>query len=749
MSFGVKTRVYPLSSRTEARWGEGETVTEHSGGRGERTFDPLAVPVKLRVKPAAARHLGSLGIDSVGDALSYAPRKYFHWGKLSPLAALQEGEDTTVLARVVSAHVVKNRSGSGVRLLVNITDGSATLTCTFFARNEYALSRHRRMLQPGETFLFAGKVSSYQGTLQLVQPQFEEIEADSPESVERRRGRPIPIYRAKASVPSWKVSALLHQIMGTVNWDQLEDVIPKEMQAAHSLLPLSRAYQLLHAPEDDVDWQKARRTLAWTEALTLQTALLQPRLLADSLGKGRSKELRVVSEESSLTEALISALPFDLTGAQRAAWETIRAELAGNSPMQRLLQADVGAGKTVVALLAMLRAVEAGGQAVLLAPTEVLANQHFASLTKLLEPLGSPVPLHLLTGSQPVAAKNNTLQILSSGSPGIVVGTHALIQDGVDVPNLSLLVVDEQHRFGVSQREKLRENREDLPHLLVMTATPIPRTVAMTAFGDLDVTAMKELPAGRRPVDTFLVDESNRVWMDRLWERAQEEVNAGGRVYVVVPRISEDQESEGSRLPSVEAVAAQLREQPELQGTGVGVAHGQLPAEENAASLRNFASGETPILVSTTVVEVGVDVPEATMMVVLGAQRFGLSQLHQLRGRVGRSQRQSVCMLVHAGELSPVSAERLTVLADTTDGFELAEADLRLRQEGDVLGKDQSGGRSSLKFLSVQEDGGIIAAARAAAEKILAADPSLKNHGPLQAAVEHIRGEPVRWLTSN
>lgn len=716
-------------------------------------FDPLAVPVKLRVTPAAARHLASLGIETVGDALNYAPRRYYHWGKLTALSQLNEGEEITVLAQVISARLVHNRSGKGVRFLVGITDGSSELTVTFFARNEYALTHHQRLLQPGETFLFAGKVSEYQGNLQLVQPSFEEIEADSEQSVERRRGRPIPIYRAKASVPSWKIAGLIDQIMATVNWEQVPDPLADPdggLGQRHSLLSLSRAYQLLHQPEDDTDWQNARRTLAWVEALTLQTSLLQPRVLADLAGTHRSRPL-VPGQGEELVERLIRGLPFQLTGGQLEAWQQISSDLEGTSPMQRLLQADVGAGKTVVALLAMLRAVENGQQAALLAPTEVLATQHLASIQRLLDLARVEVPLHLLTGSQPASARENTLMHLAGGEPSLVVGTHALIQDGVEIPNLSVLVVDEQHRFGVSQREHLRQGRDPRPHLLVMTATPIPRTIALTVFGDLDVTAMRELPAGRTPVQTHRVPQENPVWMARLWQRAREEIAAGGRVYVVVPRIADEAEpaAPGVPLPSVDAVAAQLRAEPALAGIEVGIAHGQAKPEENARALERFARGEAPILVATTVVEVGVDVPEATMMVIWGAQQFGLSQLHQLRGRVGRSDRPSVCMLVHPVALNELAEARLQALVEHSDGFALAEVDLRLRQEGDVLGVVQSGGRSSLRFLSVRRDGAIIAAARTEAERILAEDLQLEQHSGLAREVDRVRGDQVRWLASS
>lgn len=709
----------------------------------------LSVPVKLRVTAASARHLAELGIETVGDALRFAPRRYYHWGSLTRLDDLVEGEDATVLAQVTSQRLLRNRSGSGVRLLVDITDGTARLTCTFFAKRDYALSRHRKLLQVGETFLFAGKISAYQGSRQLVQPTFEEIDTDSPEAIERRRGRPIAIYPAKASLPSWKVAALIKQITEGIDWAQISEILPEDLRLQQGLLPLAEAYRLLHEPEDDADWQNARRTLAWNEALVLKVALLQPRIAAEKAGLNRAHPLTAPADSAgqSLVTEVIDALPFNLTKGQQQSWLAIEQDLGRPAPMQRLLQADVGAGKTVLALLAMLRTVESDLQAALLAPTEVLARQHLISLQKLLGERQFDVPLHLLTASQALSIRQEVLMRLAAGEPGIVVGTHALLQDKVELPGLGLLVVDEQHRFGVAQREKLRENREYLPHLLVMTATPIPRTIAMTVFGDLDVTAMKDMPPGRAPISTYRIDVGNRAWMTRLWQRAREEIDNGGRVYVVCPRIDEEEESPaGAYLPSIERTRGELQSEPSLQGIAIAVAHGQNKAEVNAQAVQQFQTGESPLLLATTVVEVGVDVPEATMMIILGAQQFGLSQLHQLRGRVGRSDRASVCMLVHASDLSPVAEERLEALVKSTDGFTLAETDLRLRKEGNVLGQKQSGLGSSLQFLSVRRDAATIATARDVAAAMLEADANLQRYPGLRAAVAERVDEELVWL---
>ncbi|EJF43428.1 DEAD/DEAH box helicase, partial [Schaalia georgiae F0490] len=456
-----------------------------------------------------------------------------------------------------------------------------------------------------------------------------------------------------------------------------------------------------------------------------------------------------------LRDGLEDALPFALTDSQRAAIGAIDADLASPSPMQRLLQGDVGSGKTVVALAALARVVDNGHQGALVAPTEVLAEQHFASITALLEPLGGPVGVRLLTGSTPEAARRAVLEEMASPGPLIVVGTHALLQDSVDFADLALAVIDEQHRFGVAQRAALRAARADgrLVHELVMTATPIPRTIAMTVFGDLDETRMEGMPAGRAPVATHLVDASNAPWVERLWRRAREEVDSGGRVYVVCPRIDEDDavadadDPDGpAPLASVASVAGDLRAQPALRGIGVGELTGRTPGPRKAEAMADFASGSVPVLVATTVVEVGVDVPEATLMVIIDAQQFGLSTLHQLRGRVGRSSRESLCVAVHRHGLTEAGERRLRAFASTTDGFELAEADLRLRKEGDVLGAGQSGTATHLEHLSVRRDGAIIRDARAAAERVIDQDPSLAAHPQVMAALREQAPQALAWI---
>lgn len=726
-------------------------------------MNALGIPLDLRLGRSTARRFERAGITTVGQLLELAPRRYYHWGALTRMSSLREGEEATILAEVISQRLLPNRSRGGVRLEVSLTDGTEVMTATFFAHSEYRLAPQVRLLTPGATFLFAGKVGAYHGHLQLTHPQFEGAEGQTPEEVRRRQERPIPIYPAGSGLTTWVVSRAVSQVLDALDDAEVPDPVPEDVRVRHDLMGRAQALRALHQPGDDEDHRRARATLAWQEALVLQTGLLAQREGANS-----ERAPACPASPDGLLDAFLASLPFTPTDSQTRAMARIGEDLAGGRPMQRLLQGDVGSGKTVVALAAMCQVVGAGHQAALLAPTEVLAEQHLATLRTLLAPLtalGWDVPVRLLTGSSTPAVRREVDVALRSGDPLVVVGTHALLQEGVEFADLGLVVVDEQHRFGVAQRNRLRAPGRRaggptlVPHQLVMTATPIPRTVAMTVFGDLDETRMRGLPAGRRPVATHLVDALNAAWMERLWQRAREEVERGGRVYVVCPRIDEDETlpdadvgdddpPHASRPPlaSVHAVAEALRGASPLAGLGIHELSGRTPAPDKVRIMEDFASGRAPVLVATTVVEVGLDVPEATMMVVLDAQQFGLSQLHQLRGRVGRSARESVCLAVHRHDLSAASGERLRAFASTTDGFELAEEDLRLRREGDVLGSEQSGRASGLRFLSVRRDGVVIREAREEAEGLLGEDPDLGAHPDLAAAVRERSGSDLVWM---
>lgn len=706
----------------------------------------LDVPLSLRLPKRTVNALQGAGVVTVADLLMVAPRRYYHWGRLTPLSSLREGEDVTILAQIASAHLVANRSGSGVRLEVMLTDGVQFLSATFFAKNHYKLAPIERILTPGQSFLFAGRVGAYRGKLQLTHPSFEGVDG---EDIERIASRPIPIYPVTGALTSWAFARAVGMVLEHLDDADVPDVVPTGVRERVGICARADSIRRLHQPETDEDHRQARRALAFTEAFVLQVGLAAQR-------RGARATVAVASPSSTpLLERFRSCLPFELTDSQREAISQIGADLAGEVPMQRLLQGDVGAGKTVVALNAFLQVVAAGHQGAFVAPTEVLAEQHATSLRALLGPLGEDAPdVRLLTGSTPRAARREIAALMASAAPLIVVGTHALFQDSVRFADLALVVVDEQHRFGVEQRASLRGARNDdrAVHELVMTATPIPRTIAMTVFGDLDDTRMSGMPKGRSPVATYLADAANAAWAARAWKRAAEEIAEGRRVYVVCPRIDAsddvaDAEEDGSApLASVASVAEYLRSHPVLAGVTIHELTGRTPAALKARIMEDFSSGRAPLLVATTVIEVGVDVSEATLMIILDAQQFGLAQLHQLRGRVGRSALPSLCIAMHRHQLTDAGRARLRAFAETTDGFELAEADLRLRKEGDVLGAGQSGTATHLRFLSVRRDESLIRAAKDEAERVLDEDPALRRHRDLGSALRAASNSQLEWM---
>ena len=711
-----------------------------------RLVSALDVPLSLRLPKKTAKALEGAGVATVGDLLMVAPRRYYHWGRLTPLSSLREGEDVTILAEVAGAHLVANRSGSGVRLEVTLTDGVQFLSATFFAKNQYKLAPIERLLTPGQSFIFAGKVGAYRGKLQLTHPSFEGVDG---EDIERIASRPIPIYPATGSLASWAIARAVGMVLDHLDDADVPDPVPAVVRERAGFASHASCLRALHQPETDEDYQQARKALAFTEAFVLQVGLAAQRRGARAVAALASPI------DAPLCERFRQSLPFELTDSQREAVAQIGADLAGEVPMQRLLQGDVGSGKTVVALSALLQVVAAGHQGAFVAPTEVLAEQHAASLRALLEPLGMDAPdVRLLTGSTTPAARREIHSAMNAAQPLIVVGTHALFQESVRFADLALVVIDEQHRFGVEQRATLRRAREDghSVHELVMTATPIPRTIAMTVFGDLDETRMSGMPSGRAPVATYLADAANAAWVERTWARVAEEIAQGRRVYVVCPRIdatdevSDADEEHARPLASVSEVAAYLRSHPALAGLAIHELTGRTPAPVKAQIMEDFTAGRAPLLVATTVIEVGVDVSEATLMVILDAQQFGLAQLHQLRGRVGRSDLPSLCIAMHRHELTDSGMARLQAFATTADGFELAEADLRLRKEGDVLGAGQSGTATHLRFLSVRRDEALIRASKSEAEALLAQDPTLSAYPDLARALRAASDGQLEWM---
>ena len=674
-------------------------------------------------RTAAALEKG-LGLRTIGDLISHYPRRYARRGELTALTELPIDENVTIVAEVIEVRDRPMRNRGGSLLEVRITDGTAVLSLTFFNQAWRA-----KDLRPGVRGIFAGKVGDYRGTAQLAHPDYELFEDDpDPERMKAWAELPIPIYPATSTVASWQLQKAMEVVLDTL--PPLEDPVPFEVRAGRKLLSYAKAVELIHRPKKDADWGAARKALRFQEAFVLQAALLQQRALA--------RELPATARvQGALLDDFDAKLPFARTGDQERVGFEISRDLAEPHPMNRLVQGEVGSGKTLVALRAMLAVAESGGQSALLAPTEVLASQHLRSIVATLGPdLAARLRPTLLTGQLPTADRKRALLGAVSGSASIVVGTHALLSDNVGFFDLGLVVIDEQHRFGVDQREALRAKAANPPHVLVLTATPIPRTVAMTVFGDLDVSTIAELPAGRSPIASHVVPLAEKPgWAGRIWERVAEELEKGHQAFVVCPAISPTltEDPETAQGANVETALDEVR--AKLPGRRVEPLHGRMTGEEKDATMRAFAAREIDVLVATTVIEVGVDVPNASTMVVLDADRFGVSQLHQLRGRVGRGGVPGLCLFVTTAEEGTLARERVEAVAATLDGFELAQKDLELRQEGDVLGSTQSGGRSSLRLLRVAKDGDLITEARELASGVLEADPGLAEHDALREAL--------------
>lgn len=728
--------------------------------------DPLAEPLAKGVlRGAAAEKLDkAFEIVTVGDLLRHYPRRYQDPATLTPIGELPVGEAATILAEVERVSLRQMRSRRGSLLSVTVTDGRDRLELTFFQGQ-----RMRHLVKEGQRALFSGTVDIYRGKKQLTHPSVVPV-GDDAEAAVAALDRPIPIYPAKGDLSTDKIQRAVGTVLDVLG--EVPDPLPADLRRRRRLVSLSDALHQLHRPADEADWKAARHRLRFEEAFVLQVALARRRAV-----DGARAATPRTARPGGLLEGFDERLPFTLTPGQRSVSEEIAEDLSREHPMHRLLQGEVGSGKTVVALRAMLTVVDSGGQAALLAPTEVLAAQHYRSITAMLGPLAQRgmlggddrgTQVALLTGSIPAASRRRVLMDVFTGDAGIVVGTHALFQDKVAFGDLGLVVVDEQHRFGVEQRDALRGKGVNTPHLLVMTATPIPRTVAMTVFGDLETSTLRELPAGRSPIATHVVPLGEKPgWYERTWRRLAEEAAAGHQAYVVCARIGGEPAPDDATLQekadavitaegtpdarrpprAVLDVVEELRALPELSGLRIEVLHGRLPSEERDATMRAFAAGEVHVLVATTVIEVGVDVANATAMVVLDADRFGVSQLHQLRGRVGRGSAQGLCLLVTEVEAGVPARARLDAVAASLDGFELARVDLGQRREGDVLGARQSGGRSSLRLLTVLQHEELIETARHEATALVAADPDLSGHPQLLAALhQFVDAEQEEYL---
>ncbi len=740
-----------------ARAGAGRAGATGSGtasipGRKLRQLDDLPVTVLDKVGTASARELAELGIETVFDLLTYYPRRYIDGTRLAPLSELAEGERASVLATVRRV----NRPPSGryrrgpTRVELDITDGTGGSKVVFFNQAWRA-----KQLPVGTLALFFGKLGTYRDSRQMVNPTVEVVRAaggvddDEDEADGGGRdgtdngsatGRIYPVYplSEKADLTSTRITKFLGEALKRAG--TFAEPLPARWRSRFKLIDRTRAFHDIHQPASMAEREPARRRLAFDELFRLQLALVLRQRRLESDARGIRHVLDGPGGQPSLLDQFLDNLPFEPTGAQRAAIAAMAKDLAGPLPMHRLLQGDVGAGKTVVAVATLLVAVQGGHQGALMAPTEVLAEQHFFGVRSLLDGLSVPDPttlegsrplrVALLTSKTPAAERTRLHQGLVDGGVDLLIGTHALLTDEVRFHSLGAVVIDEQHRFGVEQRAALKaKGRGDDglgadPDLLVMTATPIPRTAAMVVFGDLDMTTIDELPPGRTPITTLWA----RTAMDEeaAWERVRTEVAAGHRAFVVCPLVEGSERVEAASVTE-EAVRLQAEE---LKGLRIGLLHGQLRPSEKESVMADFRSGALDVLVATTVIEVGVDVPEATVMVIEDADRFGIAQLHQLRGRVGRGSDPSWCYLLSESE-APEAEARLGAMERTTDGFELADVDLELRGEGTILGARQKG-RSDLKLASLLRDRDLVDQAREVAVSIVADDPLLGTHHLLE-----------------
>lgn len=714
----------------------------HATVRENATMADLESKLSSVIGDRTAKVLAdTFDIRTVGDLMRHYPRRYLVRGELSDISELAEGDEVTILAEVLSSTNRPLRGRKGSIFEVVVTDGSDKLSLTFFNQ-----AWREKELKVGRQGLFAGKVGVFNGKKQLAHPDYEMIPDgnDVDAAASSFAGKYLPVYPASAKMPSWKISKCVEMAIDSL--DEVEDFLPEHIRSSFGYPTLHQGLVQLHRPADLDSAESARERLTFDEAFLLQSLLV---LRRNELRKLNTTSRKVI--KGGVLDSFDASLPFQLTGGQKAVCAQIEGDLAQDHPMHRLLQGEVGSGKTIVALRAMLAVVDSGGQAALLAPTEVLAAQHLRTIKKFLGPLAQggtlgseegATQITLITGSQSAAARKAALALAASGDAGIVIGTHALLGEKVEFKDLGLIVVDEQHRFGVEQRDALKEKAQKPPHLLVMTATPIPRTVAMTVFGDLDVSTLRELPLGRQPITTHVIPVMEKpTYLERAWARIREEVGQGHQAYVVAPRIAAGSDenadidflfgTESSDIASVEELAPRLHA-GDLAGLRVAMLHGRLSTEEKESTMKAFAGGEIDVLVSTTVIEVGVDVANATIMVVMDADRFGVSQLHQLRGRVGRGTSPGLCLLVTNAIAETPARERLDAVAGTVDGFELSRIDLEQRREGDVLGASQSGTQSHLRLLRVLRDEELIEKARTAAQDLIATSQDLTSYPGLK-----------------
>jgi ATP-dependent DNA helicase RecG len=697
-------------------------------------------PLTTVTGKATSKVVKETGFDSVGELLGHYPRGYVERGRLSDLGELTEGDYLSMVGEIVHSepktYQDRRTKRQAYRLEVRVKAEDGVLAMTYFDRYADSAKWRAREYAVGRVGMFSGRLKWFNNHWELNNPDSRMYVEDG-DALDRMPAL-IPIYKTSGKLTTWQIEETIGFALELL--DDFPDPLPDSVRTDQELIGFEQALRWIHRPDDHRQLGAARKRLKYDEAFVTQAVLARRRaaLRADPATPRSGRA-------GGLLAAFDARLPFELTAGQERIGREVAAELAAAHPMHRLLQGEVGSGKTLVALRAMLQVVDSGGQAALLAPTEVLAQQHLRSIQAMLGDLGqggllggaeNATRVALLTGSMGTAARRQAMLDAASGEAGIVIGTHALLEEKVQFFDLGMVVVDEQHRFGVEQRAALTGKAGTPPHVLVMTATPIPRTVAMTVFGDLDTSTLTELPAGRGDVQSTVVPIlAQPAWLDRAWQRIREEVAQGRQAYVVCARIGDEPPpEEGPELFSVEEIAPELATGA-LQGLRVEMLHGRMTPDDKDRVMQAFAGGEVDVLVSTTVIEVGVDVPNATVMVILDAERFGVSQLHQLRGRIGRGGHAGLCLLVTATQPDGPSMERLTAVASTRDGFALSRIDLEQRREGNVLGTEQSGRRSELRLLSVLTDEDVIVDAREAATAYLEQDPELAGAPGLRAAV--------------
>ena len=679
------------------------------------------------VGPVRAEALGRMGIVTARDLLYHVPRRYDDASTIEPMGQLAVGADVTAVGRVRSKGVIPTRKGLRIFQAV-LQDDSGMITCAWPGQPWL-----ERKLQEGDLLLVTGPVKFFHGR-QLHPREFTVLARAADENpTQGATGHVFSTYPASEEVPQWILRGVFEKNLDALLADVIEEEYLSEAERKKLSLPgLGEALEVLHRPASVVDVEAARRRLAFDELFFLQLVQAQVRY-----HETVEKPGLVFKRTNEFIRPLHEALPFKLTDAQARVLREIYSDMGSTHRMNRLVQGDVGSGKTIVALFAMLLAVESGRQAVLMAPTELLAEQHVRGMRELLEPLGLNV--EILTGQLRAKERKKTVEALRDGSASLAVGTHALIQEGVAFHDLGLVVVDEQHRFGVRQRMALGE-REIPPDTLIMSATPIPRSLAMTLYGDLDLSLLDEIPSGRKPVTTMLRYPSKR---DEVHRFVNQELEAGRQAYIVYPLVDESEKMDlRSATEEYERLSAEV-----FQHRRVGLIHGQRSSAEKDQVMRAFFAGDLDVLVATTVIEVGIDVPNASVMVVEHAERFGLSQLHQLRGRVGRGSAKSYCILI--AEPGEAAAERLKIFRDTSDGFAVALADLRIRGQGDLFGAQQHGRDPILRFADLSRDEGLLVEAQARARSLVDADPELGGEGVtrIRALMDHRYAERLKLFS--